>query len=251
MRRLLLTLLLLLWPAVAAQPAHALEPKERCALPDSLRFVDAPLPGLAKALKARGEIRIVVLGTSSSLKHDTGGLARTYVAGLPDALQARFPAKQFTIDNMSLRMQSTSQMLKRIITEVLPAKPDLLIWQTGNVEAARQTDTNSFAESLADGLRRLRAAGIDAILIAPQYRARLSPMVDTERFDQMMNWVGDSESVPVFPRHDMMQFWAENEVFDLQAKSQEAQMREAEAMNGCLAQQLAEMIRRAVALPLR
>jgi len=251
MRRLLLILLLFLpaLPALAQGNAPAMEPKERCALPDSLRFVDAPLQNLAKALKARGEIRIVVLGTSSSLKHDTGGLARTYVAGLPDALQARFPAKQFAIDNLSMRTQSTAQMQKRIAAEVIPAKPDLLIWQTGNVEAARQTDTNSFAENLTDGLRRLHAAGIDAILIAPQYRARLSPMVDTERFDQMMNWVGDSEGVPVFPRHDMMQFWAENEVFDLQAKNQETQIREAEAMNGCLAQQLAEMIRRAVALP--
>lgn len=251
--RCLLLILLLLLPALpgAAQTSANTEPKERCTLPDSLRFVDAPLKNLAKALKARSEIRIVVLGTSSSLKHDTGGLARTYVAGLPDALQLRFPGKQFSIDNLSLRMQSTTQMQKRIAAEVVPAKPDLLIWQTGNVEAARQTDPNSFAESLSDGLRRLRAAGIDTILIAPQYRARLSPMVDTERFDQMMNWVGDSEGVPVFPRHDMMQFWAENEIFDLQAKSQETQMREAETMNGCLAQQLAEMIRRAVALPAR
>jgi len=223
--------------------------QERCGMPDSLRFVDTPLPNLAQGIKARGELRITVLGTSSSLKHESGGIARTYVAGLQEALEARFPTKRFTIDNRSVRTQSVQDMLRRISAEVIPAKPDLLVWQTGNVEAARQTDINSFGEPLSEGLKLLRKAGIDVILIAPQYRARLSPMVDAGRIDQYMGWIADAAGVPVFPRYDMMKFWAENGVFDLQAKNQETQMNEAGMMNGCLAQHLAEMIRRAVLLP--
>ncbi len=245
--RLFLSLLLLL---LLALPVQAQESSPgRCALPGSLRFVDAPLPHLAKRLAANTEIRILVLGSSSSLKHESGGLTRTYIAGLPEALETRFPGRRFVIDNRSLRTQSVQDMLRRIKAEVLPAQPDLVVWQTGNVEAARQTDINSFAIALTEGLQKLRGAGIDAILIAPQYRARLAPMVDAGAFDQHMGWIGDAEGVPVFPRYDMMQFWSENEVFDLQSKDQAKQMQEAGMLNGCLAQHLAEMIRRAVALP--
>lgn len=246
MRRLSLILALMI--GLAAPAAHAQE--DRCAIPDMLRYSDAALPRLAAKVKAGGPVEMTVLGTSSSLR-ESKGLPRTYVAGLVEELSAQFPQTEFRITNLSERMQSAPQMAGRIKAEILAAKPDLLVWQTGNVDAARHLDVNSFSAALDEGLRHARIAGIEVVLVAPQFRGRLAALVDAGAYDEYMARIGESWGVPVFPRYDIMRHWAEQEKFDLRADNQAEQMREAEAQNRCLARLLAGMVRRAADRPVK
>jgi len=233
---------------ILALPAAAwAQMPERCATPDSLHFVDAPLPNLAGRLKAEGPVRIMVLGTSSSMRDTTQGLPRTYVAGLPEALSPLLKDRALEITNLSQRTQSVVEMRKRILAEVVPAKPDLLLWQTGAVEAGRQMDVNTFGEALIGGLEALRAARIDVVLIGPQHRPRLTALVDPRPVNDYMNLIAERENVPHFPRYEIMLHWAENGSFDGSTNDPAKQVREAEMENRCLALALAQMIQRAVA----
>ncbi len=242
MFRLIITALatLLLW--TSNSPA-AEDP--RCAVPDDTLYTEQAMPRVARKLAANQPLRIVVLGSSSSLQ-TTKGLPRSYVAGLPEALGTRFGNANLQIENLSERTMTAAQMTTAIAQRVPALQPDLVIWQTGNVDAAQKVDVNSFAEALKSGLEHLRSHGADVLLVAPQYRMRLSMMVDVEPYNDVMERMASAEDVVLFPRFEIMRHWSEEDRFDSRTTDQAKQMREAEMQNRCLANQMADMISAAV-----
>ncbi|PJI39003.1 SGNH/GDSL hydrolase family protein [Ferrovibrio sp.] len=234
-RRLLTGIaMLLLWTA-SARAAD-----ERCNVPGDMLYTEQAMPRVARKLAASQPLRIVVLGSSSSLQN-AKGLPRSYAAGLHDALAVRLDGAQLQIENLSQRTLTAAQMAD--IIQSLPSKqPDLVIWQTGNVDAAQKVDINSFSEALKDGLAHLQSYGADILLVAPQYRLRLSVMVDVGPYNNVMQQIASAEDVVLFPRFEIMRHWAEEDRFDSRTADQAKQMHEAEAQNRCLANQMADMI---------
>jgi hypothetical protein len=228
--------------------SFAINADTRCAVPESLTFIDTPLPQTARKLAARQPVHLVILGTSSSMP-TTKGLPRSYAAGLEAALESRLPGSRLQIDNLSEKTHTADQMAEKLAKTIVPMKPDLVLWQTGNVDAAQQIDINAFSAALEDGIAVLRKAGIDVMLIAPQFRMRLSMMVDVAPYDQVMSQLGSAEEVAVFPRFDIMRHWADNGTFDTRTDDMTQQMQVAEAQNRCIAGLLAEMIAHATKLP--
>jgi len=241
MSRLLLTgiAMLLLWTA------NARAADERCNVPDDVLYTEQAMPRVARKLAASQPLRIVVLGSSSSLQ-TTRGLPRSYVVGLPEALASRLNGASLQIENLSERTMTATQMAAAIAQRVPALQPDLVIWQTGNVDAAQKVDINSFADALKSGLEHLQSYGADILLVAPQYRLRLSVMVDVEPYNDVMEQIASAEDVVLFPRFEIMRHWAEEDRFDSRTTDQAKQMREAEAQNRCLADQMADMIAAAV-----
>lgn len=251
LRRAAIALVLVLAPgSTCLLPATgaAADGDTRCAIPESLTFVDTPLPQVAKKLQAHQTVHVVVLGTSSSMP-TTKGLPRSYAAGLQAALEARLPGAALQVDNLSEKTHTAMQMAEKLARTVAPMKPDLVLWQTGNVDAAQQVDINDFSAALEDGIAALRKAGVDVVLMAPQYRMRLSVMVDVAPYDRVMSQFGNAEDVVVFPRFDIMRHWADNGTFDTRTDDLAMQMQVAEAQNRCIAGLLADMIARAARLP--
>lgn len=242
MFRLTLTALatLLLWTS----NSHATD-DPRCAVPDNMLYAEKSMQRMARKLAASQPLRIVVLGSSSSLQ-TSKGLPRSYAAGLPEALGTRFGNANVQIENLSERTMTAAQMTAAIAQRVPALQPDLVIWQTGNVDAAQKVDVNSFAEALKSGLEHLRSYGADVLLVAPQYRMRLSMMVDVEPYNDVMERMASAEDIVLFPRFEIMRHWAEEDRFDTRTADLALQMREAEIQNRCLANQMAGMIAAAV-----
>ncbi|MFO1189068.1 MAG: SGNH/GDSL hydrolase family protein [Alphaproteobacteria bacterium] len=220
--------------------------KDRCVFPDELRSANFPLPGLKKRLQQTSQIVVLVLGSSSSMTGQPARNPRSYVQDLDLALQAAFPGKTFVLKNLSKRMQSAAEMAQRLPADVISGRPDLVIWQTGTVEAARHVDTNSFTDALIQGLEALRRAGIDVILVGPQTHNRLATMIDVESYNDVLGQIADRESASFLSRFDIMRYWEESGTFVLGSQDKGAQMREAGAQSQCITQILVEQIRRAV-----
>ncbi len=229
--------------ALLATPAVRAD--SRCAVPESMVFAEETLPRVARQLAGKRELRIVIYGTASSRAEAKQGMPQTYAALLPAELQQRWPGAALRVENLSARAATAGQMAARIASEIAPSNPDLVIWQTGNVDAAQQIDVNSFEAALNQGLAALKQRQADVVLVAPQYRARLSAMVDVAPYDSFITQIAQAEEALVFPRYDIMRHWAEEEIFDLRHKDQGQQLAEAEAENRCLAGLLADMIARA------
>src|SRR3546814_4298637 len=117
----------------------------------------------------------------------TKGLPRSYAAGLQAALETRLPGVLLQIDNLSEKNHTAMQMAEKLARTVASMQPDLVLWQTGNVDAAQQIDINDFSAALEDGIAALRKSGIDVVLMAPQYRMRLSVMVDVAPYERVMS----------------------------------------------------------------
>lgn len=212
----------------------------RCNVPDDVLYTEQAMPRVARRLAAGQPLRIVVLGSSSSLQ-TTRGLPRSYAVGLPEALTRSLKGAALQITNLSERTLTAAQMAAMI--RRLPAeRPDLVIWQTGNVDAAQKVDINSFSEALKSGLEQLQSYGADVLLVAPQYRMRLAVMVDVEPYNTAMEQIASAEDVVLFPRFEIMRHWSEADRFDFRTSDLALQMREAEAQNRCLADQMADMI---------
>src|SRR3712207_7348609 len=65
---------------------------------------------------------------------------------------------------------TAADSIAMIREELRRAPAQLVLWQTGAVEAARNLDLDEFAATLDMGLKRIHVAGADAVLVDPQDR---------------------------------------------------------------------------------
>jgi hypothetical protein len=212
-----------------------------CEVPDYLRTSTEGLPHLMQAIGRGAALKVVVLGSGSS----GGGAieaARAYPARFEKELSRRLKGHPVSIAVKAKPGQTAAEMVKLIKTEVLAEKPALVVWQTGTVDAVRGVNPEGFAESLVTGIEALHKAGIDVILIDMQYSPATSSMVNLELYRKLMMWVAQRRDVFMFRRYEAMQYWSENDIFDLAATDRAEQRRVADRIHGCLGQLLADVV---------
>lgn len=233
------------WAAVAGS-ARAAAGDEACEVPDSLTYVDFRLPRVAAAIGAKGPLRIVVIGTASSMGAGVSEPAKAYPLQLTDEIGRRFPSVRLSLVNASRRGDTAAMMADRFGRDVIAEAPHLVVWQTGSVDAMRGVDADAFADTLVRGIERLRAQEIDAILMDDQYNPAAESVLRREHYRQRMQWLAQAYDVPLFRRHDIMLYWDQNDVIDLSAGTATEQRRNADLVNRCIAVLLANMIESAV-----
>src|SRR3712207_9288586 len=70
--------------------------------------------------------------------------------------------------------------------ELRRAPAQLVLWQTGAVEAARNLDLDELATTLDMGLKRIDGAGADPVLIDPQFSRFLRANANVEPYREAM-----------------------------------------------------------------
>lgn len=195
--------LLLLAAALAAAPRMALG----CAAPPEMTHFGVRLPNTARAIRSGEPLVILAIGSSSTKGVGASDPAHTYPAVLAEELHHRWPQLTMTIINKGVGGEITSQMLARFDRDVLPYRPQLVIWQTGSNQALKTENIEGYADTLREGISRLRVIKADVVLIDPQFaprvlaRAMHMPIVDS------ISAVGHDMNVAVFPRFAVMRHW--------------------------------------------
>lgn len=217
-----------------------------CAVPEALEYSEIALPHFTAALKSGEPLRVVVIGTSSSLS--MGKSVKGYPDRLATELGHRFSGTKFEIVNLSKRGQRAPEMEHRFASEVVAARPSLVIWQTGTVDAVRGADIDAFGEAIGSGIQLLEAHGADVVLMNMQYSPHTSIVTNTKPYRDYMRWVGQNQSIILFNRYAMMKYWEEADVIDFSDPSKAHQAKDADIVHGCVAYLLAEMIEHATKL---
>lgn len=187
-----------------AAPAVEVVAKPKCHIPKDLVRFSAPLPNFTHTVATQRGIHIIALGSSSTAGSGASSQLASYPARLDAELDRRFPRKDFVVTNYGTGGQLASDMLTRIKEDVLDQMPALVIWQTGVNDAVQDVGVELFQETLERGVRDLKGAGIDVILVDMQFYPRSERVAVYGDYLKAMRTVARNENIPLFGRFAIM-----------------------------------------------
>ena len=182
-------------------------------LPESLDILgiemrETPdLPHVARQIAIGAPLRIVAFGSSSTEGVGASTPAHAYPARLQADLRARLHGIDVTVVNRGIGGEHVDDMLARLDRDVIGAEPQLVIWQTGSNDPLRGVTIEHFRDVTLDAVRRIREAGIDVVLMEPQWCPKLEATPGSQRFRDAVREIGDELDVPVIRRSDLMHGW--------------------------------------------
>lgn len=222
--------------------AHGQTPTLPCATPESDTYVGFGLPRLAAKLQAREPSTVLVLGTASSLDYGAEASAKAYPTRLLNEIRKLRAVAPITVVNKSVRGETAAMVLQRLEQEIAANKPDVVIWQTGSIDAVRQVGPDEFGTVIDKGIAKLHKRDVDVVLITPQYMPKMSAVTNFQPYVGYMQQVAQSRKVLLFDRFEIMRAWADGGRVDLDPTGKEAQMQLIDKVHGCVAALLARMV---------
>ena len=167
----------------------------------------------------RAKLAIVAFGSSSTEGVGASAPARTYPALLQQELRAALPAVEVTVLNRGVGGEDVDDMMRRL-PALVAERPDLIIWQTGSNDSLRQVPVRRFVAETRAGIRMIRAAQIDLMLMEPQDCPAIRAIRGSLRYRDAVRMVAAEMNIPLIRRHDLMHRW----IADGQAASEAALM---------------------------
>jgi hypothetical protein len=208
---------------------------------------DSPrLPGLAAAIAAK-HLNVLVLGAGSSALPGKRGTELAYPERLRAALAASFPDVAVTLTADIKPHRTAVAMADALALDLDRVKPDLLVWQTGTVDAMEAVDTDQFNQALEKGINAAKATGADTILINAQYSPRTDSMIALSNYAEIMRWVAVQHEIPLFDRFAVMKLWADLGTFDFFTATKNLDT--AARVHDCIGRLLAAIVVEAAAEP--
>ena len=204
----------LVWGLGCAHAENATAPAS-CDVPAYLLNGEGVLTQTSAALKERRQLTILVAGTRSSVLPGNDGEAAAYPAQLQAALRERLPGTAIIMSTSLHPKKTAEEAAAEIKSLVVERKPDLLIWQTGTVDAIRASDPDDFRTALEDTVNGLRGSGIDVMLVNLQYSPRTDTVMTVQPYIDGMRVAAQRTDSPLFDRFSIMREWQENGNFDL------------------------------------
>jgi acyl-CoA thioesterase I len=195
---------LLLLAAASVEASHT---AFGCTAPEEMTHFAVELPNTARAIRSDKALVIVAIGSSSTEGVGASDPAHSYPALLAEQLRHRWPQLAVTVINKGVSGEIASQMLARFERDVLPYRPQLVIWQTGSNQVLRSGAIEAYADTIREGISRFEAAGLDVVLMDPQFAPRLLARPTHLSIVDSIRAVGNDMKVAVFRRFAVMRHW--------------------------------------------
>ena len=253
-RSLIAATLLLTAPALAAAA-------DDCSAPEALTADAAPLPHVAAALKPGGHLDVLVVGSATVFspgalqrprfrqmlgldpaKPSTTSPVVTFPQQMANLLRSKYPDLTVTVTVKGGRGMAAAEMLDILRTEVAAHPYQLVIWQTGTVEAIKHVPASNFTQTLSEGAAAVAQAGADLVLVDPQFSRFLLAHTDLDPYAEVMRQAAARPNAFLFQRFDLMRFWAEAGRIDLERTPRGQRVKMVSMLHACLGEQLARMV---------
>lgn len=215
-----------------------------CPVPADAFDFEPTLPKTHKKLLSGEPVTIAAIGGAST----EGAAAGLSIAAWPERMGAylreQFPTSDIAVHNLSVARKTTADMVKRFDKDILPLKPDLVIWETGTTDAVRGIDPAEFRGDLEEGIAKLRQSTGEIVLMDMQYSRMTGAMINFNRYVVTMRGVADVNDLPLFPRHKIMRSWAESGMFEATERNSDARRALADKLYRCLGSAVAGFVAR-------
>jgi len=220
-----------------AGAAFAAEP---CDVPGYLLFGSNELKHVAEAVQKQHKLTIAVVGTGSSILAGPDGPRSAYPARLEAVLKQKLPGIDVKVVSLVRTRMTAEDLAKGMEKMLTDEKPDLVIWQTGTLDAIRRVDPDEFRAALDEGVETLHKGGADVILMNMQYSPRTDIMVPLGPYADNMRHVAQQHEIPLFDRLAIMRHWSDTGAFDLYAAGKDNVL--AQRVHDCIGRGIAAMI---------
>jgi len=231
-------LALLLAMATFAGPAAAELPAE-CQVAQHLNEYIFSLPATAHAIAAK-KLEVLVIGAGSSVLPGPNGASFAYPARLQAALADSLPGVAIKVTTDIASHRTAAEMVAGLPAALSAGKPQLLVWQTGTVDAVQGVDPDQFKQTLDQGINLARGERADVVLVNAQYSPRTESIIALGTYADDMRWVALQHDVPLFNRFGIMRLWADLGTFDFTTTTKKLDM--AKRVHDCIGRLLADLI---------
>jgi acyl-CoA thioesterase-1 len=251
MQRISFSFLLLALLVASSCPGRA-DSGLACALPDDLISPADPLAHVAAALAKRNQVDILALGSGSTVGDSSGaggGPAMAYKAPrasfpyrMVKTLKAMRPSDRFELTVAGGRDMTAEAMLPILQRELAAHHYDLVLWQTGTVEAVHGLRPDRLREVLQEGAGALANVQADLVLVDPQFSRFMRANVDVSPYETVLQQMTGNPDVTLFRRFDLTQLWIGNGQVDLERASHDQRDGTIALLNTCLGEALARYV---------
>lgn len=193
--------------ALGLPQAALAQPMSLCRAKPELLNIGAPLPVARKSMAERKQLRIIALGSSSTVGYGVSNPAYAYPTQLRIGLEKALPGIDIEVINRGIGGQDVEEMAARMRAEMQGNLPSLLIWQTGTNAAMRHMPLDLFERHLRDGIGIGKSLGADVVLMNLQYVPAVVSLSDEERYQEVMARVAKDLGIGLFRRYDIMRTW--------------------------------------------
>jgi lysophospholipase L1-like esterase len=177
---------------------------DRCLAASEGLSLGAPLPQTKQQFQSGAPVTIVALGSSSTSGFGAWGDAQTFPQVMKRKLSELRPSTRIEVINSGRIMENIGGSLERIGSEVLPHRPNLVIWQLGTNDVVWRGIAGNARESIVTGLRWMKDAGADIVLMDLQYAPLVRIWPRHEDMQRMILEAARAEQAGHFPRFDLM-----------------------------------------------
>ncbi|HEV7267183.1 MAG TPA: GDSL-type esterase/lipase family protein [Falsiroseomonas sp.] len=232
-------------PAPHAQPAStepaasepaASRPAGTCAAPPEAMSA-APLPGVFAAV-ARGDLRIMVVGSASTTLGGTSSAAATWPRRLQERLSSRLQGVSVRVEVFGGRGTTAADHARIIMREAPRLRPHLVIWQLGTVEAARGLPAEEMSDAVQEAAARLTATRgelTDLVLMDPQFSRFFRANANVEPYLDQLRIAAAASGAQLFSRWALMKHWVDIERLDLERAPRDSRSAVADELHACIA----------------
>jgi hypothetical protein len=130
-----------------------------------------------------------------------------------------------------------------VLAAALKQNPyDLVIWQTGTLEAVRAGPTEDFYQALSNGADLVEAAGAELVLVEPQYSQFLEDNANPQPYLSAMQSIATQRGILLFHRYALMHDWQDAGLIDLEHAAHADRAGVAAKLHACLAGELSRAL---------
>ena len=208
------------------------------------------LPRFLARLGQGRSLKIVAIGSSSTAGAGASSAANSYPDQLEADLARHFPGRRIDVVNAGANGQEVPEMLARLERDVLSHHPDLVIWQFGSNALLRGRPLAEMEAAARIGIARLKAAGVEVILMDLQHAPRIDRAAERDAILAMMERLSRSTRTALFHRYRLMKAWSAEMGADYGRMVAPDQLHMTDASYGCMADTLAASLQGVVTTPL-
>jgi acyl-CoA thioesterase-1 len=143
---------------------------------------------LNRSLREKHIVKILVIGSSSTVGIGASSPSRTYVARLEPDLKGAVTGVDFHVVGRGISGEEAQGAADRMRREVDAVGPDLVVWQVGTNDALDHVAMDRFRACLTKTLSWLQERNVDVVLINPQYGQTL---VKDAYYEEVVNTIAD------------------------------------------------------------